>query len=103
MTSRQLAAEKQNRLTQAMFALKDNEHFRRFMELLADLKDDAVTFSVSHEGIQSERVSLAAKGEVRAYLNIIGAYESYKLAGEQTIEQAEEARAREAEEVSGNP
>ena len=95
------AAEKQRRIQQAMFPLIGDDRFLKFMEVLKELKDEAVEFSVSHDGVRDERVSLVSKGEVRTYLNILAVCESYKLQAEQTEATRQERAEQERQEAVG--
>jgi hypothetical protein len=73
----QVAQEKLklDRIQAAMTPLVGIPAFVEFMQLIKDLKDEAVANSVSFETSASERNSLVSKGEVLSYLNIIQTYE----------------------------
>jgi len=80
MTKKQFAANKLklDRIQEAVQPLVGLPQFEEFVELLRDLKDEAVANSVSFETSASERNSLVAKGEILAYLNILGVCDGQK-------------------------
>ena len=82
-----------DRIQAAMTPLIAYPAFAEFMNIIRDLKDDAVSNSVSFETVASERNSLVSKGEVLAYLNILGVYESQ-------LEQADALAEHMAEQVA---
>ncbi len=66
---------KLDRIQSALVPLVGLPAFVDFMQLISDLKDEAVANSVSFETCASERNSLVSKGEVLTYLNILQAYD----------------------------
>lgn len=98
MTSKEKAADKQRRLQQAMFPLMGDDRFHAFMDLLEDMKNEAVGYYVDNDSIKCDRLSLAARGEVRAYLNILAVRDNYQEQIENRIEQQAQTQLR---EVSG--
>lgn len=71
-------AEKQERLRAAMESLVANPNFEEFIDELRTMKDASILYAVSHTTVRDQRESLAALGEVRAYLDIIDAYEAHR-------------------------
>jgi hypothetical protein len=67
-----------DRIQAAITPLVGLPQFADFMEIVRDLKDEAVAASVSFETVASERNSLVAKGEVMAWINLLAIYESQK-------------------------
>lgn len=96
MTSRQLAEARQRRLELAMFPLIGDDRFTTFLETVRELKEDAVQFAVSNDSVKSDRATLSALGEIRAYTDILGIAENYKL----QLEAAADRNTEEAEQVS---
>lgn len=96
MNIRQKAADRQKRLQQAMFPLMGDDRFHAFMDLLEDMKNEAVGYYVDNDSIKCDRLSLAARGEVRAYLNILAVRDSFREQIEQREEMREESQSREA-------
>ena len=64
--------------------------FEKFIHTVREMKDGAVEYMVNHQSVASERESLVAKGEVRAYLWIL---ETYKAQKEQLEAQLREQQA----------
>jgi hypothetical protein len=86
-----------------MSGLIADPRFKDFMDLVRSLKDAAVELSATHETVSNERTTLAAIGSVRAYLDIIGVYDSALAAAEEQIAHAaEEAETRQGERQSGS-
>lgn len=86
---------KLEKIQAAMLPLVAYPEFEAFMETVAALKDDAVEYSVSYDGVAAERQALAVKGEIRAYLNLLNIYENQKaqlehMAAQQAAERQEE-------------
>lgn len=69
---------KLDRIQEAVAPLTGLPAFTDFVTVLRDLKDEAVANSVSFDTVANERNSLVAKGEVLAYLNILGVCDSQK-------------------------
>lgn len=84
---------KMDRIQEALQPLVGIPQFNDFIEILRDLKDEAVANSVSFETAASERNSLVAKGEILAYLNILGVYDGQKEQFDALQEQQAEQRA----------
>jgi hypothetical protein len=99
MNSRERAADKQRRLEQAIFPLLGDPRFQSFMELLEEMKDEAVSYYVDNDSIKDERLSMASRGEVRAYLTIIAVRDTYLQRQEQIDAQREEMAERERTEI----
>lgn len=91
-TNEQLKLE---RIQAAMAPLVAYPEFESFMATVAALKDEAVDYSVSYDGVAAERQALVVKGEIRAYLNLLNIYENQKaqlehMASQQAAERQEE-------------
>lgn len=65
--------------------------FQKWMELIGELKNEAVAFSVDSDTVKSERESLVVKGEIRTYINLENIYRS-------EVEQLEAQARHEAEQ-----
>jgi len=63
--------EERDKLVAAMQPLSLLPEFQKFIAQVEEMKDGAVQYMVNHMTVASERESLVAKGEVRAYLWII--------------------------------
>lgn len=63
--------EERDKLIAAMQPLSLLPEFQKFISQVQEMKDGAVQYMVNHTTVASERESLVAKGEVRAYLWII--------------------------------
>lgn len=72
------SAQRRQRLIDAMTPLVGLPQFQDFMETVRELKDVATENAVRPETLKNQRTTLAAAGEVRAYLDILAIYESYK-------------------------
>lgn len=77
MTPRQ-AELKNRRLREAMQPLVEDERFRRFMDLIVSMKDQAVELAAMHDTVKEERATIAALGAIRTYLDIIAVYENHQ-------------------------
>ena len=77
-----------DRIQAAIIPLIGYPDFVDFMETIRQMKDEAVEFSVSFEGVATERQSLVSKGEVRTYLNILSIYDGQREQMEQVAEEA---------------
>ena len=87
--------KERERLIQAMQPLILLPAFKDWIETLRQTKDAAVQYMVDHTAISNERESLVARGEVRAYLAIIGDYEAQRQALEaQALENSQERPAQ---------
>ncbi len=76
----------------AMTPLCALPEFEKFIESVREMKDDAVSYMVNHTSVASERESLVAKGEVRAYLWIIQTFEAQREALEAQMADQEQQR-----------
>lgn len=89
------AQANRDRLLEAMTPLVLLPSFQAWIETLRQTKDSAVQYMVHHSAVSNERESLAAIGEVRAYLAIIQDYEAQKEVLEQQmkaeVEQAQQS------------
>lgn len=77
----------------AIIALAGNTEFRHFMDAIKGQLDVAIKDSLNDAVLDSERLSLVAKGECRAYLSIIAEYEEAVEAHRAASEQSMEAKA----------
>ena len=87
---------KMDRIQEAMQPLVGIPQFNDFIEILRDMKDEAVANSVSFETAASERNSLVSKGEILAYLNILGVYDGQKEQFDALAEQQAEQRSNQS-------
>ena len=78
MARKTLEQLKLEKIQAAMLPLVAYPEFEAFMETVHALKDEAVEYSVSYEGVAAERQALVVKGEIRAYLNLLNIYENQK-------------------------
>lgn len=78
------------RMESAVFPLVGDPRFQDFMELMAQLKDEAIEFACSHDAVTSSRATLAALGEVRTYRNILSIYENQKVEADERANQLDE-------------
>lgn len=85
---------KLDRIQQAMTPLVGIPAFNDFMQLISDLKDEAVGNSVGFETVASERNSLVSKGEVLTYINILSLYENEKAKQAELLQFQEEQAAQ---------
>lgn len=60
-----------------MYSLVGNDAFNAFIDELRDQQHAAVMDACNDKVIASERLSMAAIGEIRAYEAIIGLYEDF--------------------------
>lgn len=72
--------EEREKMIAAMTPLCVLPEFEKFIETVKEMKDGAVQYMVNHTAVSSERESLVAKGEVRAYLWIIETYQAQREA-----------------------
>lgn len=92
MTPKQRAEWKAHKLLSALEPLLGDTRFTDFLDTVKELKDEAVITAALQGTISNERTTLAALGEIRAYLDILGIAENYKLQIEADAERkAEEA------------
>ena len=61
-----------------MANLVRNQHFADFIEMLRDLKEEAVHAACLETTLKNERLTMATLGEVRVYDYIISVYEDFK-------------------------
>jgi arginine/ornithine N-succinyltransferase beta subunit len=73
--------------------------FQSWIETLRTTKDGAVQYMVDHTTTASQRESLAAAGEVRAYLAIIQDYEAQREQLEQQAQAMEAERLANAQQT----
>lgn len=71
-------SQKRQRLIEAMTPLVGLPQFAEFIDTIRELRDVATENAVRPETLKNQRTTLAAAGEVRAYLDIIAIYEAYK-------------------------
>ena len=76
MTARQLALKEQA-ISGAMSELIRNQHFGEFINVLRSQRDAALIDLCSDEVLKSERLTLAAAGELRCFNSIIALYDDY--------------------------
>lgn len=76
MARKSAAQQNREKLVEAMTPLVLLPAFQAFIETLRQSKDGAVQYMVDHTTVSTQRESLAAAGEVRAYLTIIQDYEA---------------------------
>jgi hypothetical protein len=84
-----------DRIRAAMTPLVNLPQFQAYIAMLGEMKDEAVSYWVDNETVKSERESLVAKGEIRAYMNQINIYngevhqleEQAKFEAEQRVQQ----------------
>jgi hypothetical protein len=69
---------KLDRIQAAIQPLTGLPQWDDFVEVLRDLKEEAVANSVNFDTVGSERKSLVSKGEVLCYINILGVCDSQK-------------------------
>ena len=59
-----------------MTPLCGDERFKEFMQVIEDLKEQAVEFAATHDSVKDTRATLAALGTVRSYIDILGIYKN---------------------------
>jgi len=69
---------KLDRIQEAIQPLVGIPEFTEFMEIVRNLKDEAVANSLDFQTVASERNSLVSKGEVLCYLNVLNIYDGQK-------------------------
>ena len=74
-----------DRVQASMMPLCTYPEFEKFMEEVRQMKDDAVRYMVDHTSVASERESLVARGEVRAYLWLLETYRGQREQMEQRV------------------
>jgi len=90
-----VAAEqlKLDRIQAAIQPLVGLPQWDAFVQVLRDLKEEAVANSVAFDTVANERNSLVAKGEVLCYLNILTVADSQREAFDAlTAQQNEQAQ-----------
>lgn len=87
MTSAQ-QKEKQRRIEAAMFPLVADSRFNEFIDVLRELKDEAVLFAVSHDSAKDARATTRVLGEISAYCDIISVADNYRTSLEEKREEA---------------
>lgn len=80
------------RIEAAMTPLVGIPQFADYIEMLKELKDEAVAYSVDSDTVKSDRESLVVKGEIRAYLNQINIYRGQIEQLSEKLRQDEETR-----------
>jgi hypothetical protein len=78
MTKKQRALT-EARIRYAMAALVGHPEFSTFIDLIREYRETAVQDACSDRVLASERLSMAAAGEVRAYTAIVSAYDQALL------------------------
>lgn len=73
-TQRKLRAEQ---LRHAMSNLATNSHFADFISLLREMKETSVEDACRDATVASQRASMAAIGEIRAYKQILDTYDDF--------------------------
>lgn len=89
----ELAAQRRT----AIISLAGNTEFRQFMDAIRAQLDVAIKDSLNDAVLDSDRLSLVAKGECRAYMSIISEYEEAVEAHRSAAEQSLEAKASDVE------
>ena len=87
--------EKARRIQAAMFPLIGDTRFLEFVEVLRDLREQAVAFAVSHDSVKDARATTRTLGEIAAYNDIIGVADNYKAQLDEQQAMAEEAKQNE--------
>jgi len=90
--SKSAAQANREKLIEAMTPLVLLPAFQNWIEVLRQNKDGAVQYMVDHTTVSSQRESLAACGEVRAYLTIISDYEAQRQQLEQKIAEQQQSQ-----------
>lgn len=90
MSPKQRAADRQRRLEEALYPLIGDPRFDTFLSEVRQLRDAAVDFAITHESVKSDRATLSALGEVRAYTDLLNIAENYKAQLEARMEQEAE-------------
>lgn len=98
MTSKQRSEQRARKLELAMFPLITDDRFDAFLDTVKELRDEAVSFAISHDSVKSDRATLSSLGEVRAYTDILGIAENYRMQLEAKAEQQAEEQAQIAAE-----
>lgn len=91
MTHRQRQA-REAQIKGAMSELISNPNFQAFIELLKSQREAVIEDACTESTVASQRASMAAIGELRAYKSIISIYD-------EAISQAEEERNRQQDAV----
>ena len=69
-------AQRVKRIQEAMIPLIGDSRFQEFVEEVREQQKGAIADAVSERVVSSERLSLAAIGELRFYENILSFYDS---------------------------
>lgn len=91
MTAKQ-RQERDRQLRAAMSELVRDPRFEHFIDHLRDQREAAINDACLDSVVASQRASMAAIGEIRAYTGIIAAYDDFKdqpVASESTEESPE--------------
>jgi hypothetical protein len=91
MTSRERKL-RDDQIASAMAELVMNEHFRLFIDMIRQQKENAVGDSCTDAVIASQRLSMAAIGEIRCYTSIIEKYD-------EMLEAAQDLRDRQSDQA----
>ncbi len=85
MTPNQRTA-REARIKDAMSSLVQNPNFVGFIDVLRDCRENAIQDACKESVIASQRQSMAAIGEIRAYGEIIGLFDHYIALNEQRVD-----------------
>ncbi len=83
MTPKQLAELgdlKRRKLEESLYPLVGNPAFTSFLETIKQYEDVAIENALMNDSVTSDRATLAALGEVRAYRMILQIAENLRLA-----------------------
>jgi hypothetical protein len=70
---------KDARIRAAMANLSGNPHFDAWMEYVGELREVAIREGLANDTVASERLNLVSKGYVRAYTELVDAYEESRV------------------------
>lgn len=76
MTAKQRAAAEE-RIRHAMASLVGNPEFVQFINVIREQREIALEDACSDKVVASQRASMAAIGEIRAYKSIISVYDEF--------------------------
>jgi hypothetical protein len=96
MTPKQIALMKHRKMQLAMEPLLGDDRFTTFLDAVKELKEEAIGRSIMHDSVRSDRATLAAMGEIRAYVDILNIAEDYRL----QIESEQDRAIEEAERLT---
>lgn len=90
MARKSKAQANRDRMVEAMTPLALLPAFQSWIEVLRQTKESAVQYMINHTAVASDRETLAAIGEVRAYSAIIQDFEAQREQLEQQAQIAAE-------------